>query len=88
MTGQAAITVLGIFAGSATIIIVALVGFIGRDLKVQIKNLETVIFKEMEKRQLTKICEIEMAHAEKDRKDIKRDIDNVARIARGESAGS
>jgi NAD dependent epimerase/dehydratase family enzyme len=82
MTQQAFITILGIFAGSSTIIIVGLVGFIGKDLKSQIKNLADVIFKELSKKQSKEICDLKMEYAEKENKERKTDIDNIADIAR------
>jgi len=82
MTAQTFVTVLGIFAGSATIIIISLVGFIGKDLKNQIKNLGDVLFKELNEKQSKEVCDLKMAQAEKDNKGLKKDIDNVAKIAR------
>lgn len=82
MTSQIFVAILGIFAGSATIVIVALVGFIGKDLKTQIQKLGEVVFLEMGKKQDIKICDLKMAQAEKDNKRVKKDIDNVASIAR------
>lgn len=80
-------TILGIFAGSTTLIIVGLVGFIGKDLKSQIKNMGDIIFKELAKKQSKEICDLKMAQAEKDKEGLKKDIDNVAEIARAKNPG-
>ncbi len=88
MTTQAFITILGIVAGSGTIIIVGLVGFIGKDLKTQIKNLGDTVFKELKEYQRKEVCDLKMEQAEKDHKRVKKDIDAVAKLARGENTGS
>lgn len=93
MTGQS-VTLLGIVLGSGTIVIIALVGFIGRGINQRIEELsrsmmerQGIIFKEMEKKQTREICDLKTAQADKDKKGLKKDIDNVGKIARGKNAG-
>lgn len=82
MTTQLFVTIFGIFAGSGTIIIVGLVGFIGKDLKNQIKNLGDTVFKELKEYQRKEVCDILTAQAKEKNENLKKDIDNVAKIAR------
>ena len=86
---EAVIAIFGIVTVSGTGIIIALVGFIGKDLKSQFKNLGDIVFKELNRKQSKEICDIKMAQVEKDKEGLKKDIDGVAEIARaGNSGGS
>lgn len=74
MTDQA-ITILGIVVGSGTIIIVALVGYIGKGLNARIET----VFEEFKKYRTTEVCRLKHEMESERNERIRSDINGVGK---------